>query len=95
MARVFGVSTSMVRRSVVRHRQGFSLAPGRSPGAAPRLRLDQEADFVSMIEAKSDWTLAQLSVEWQVRSGVWLPRSTLHDHLKRLRGRFKKESGGA
>lgn len=92
VARVFGVSTSMVRRSLVRHRQGLSLAPGRSPGKAPRLRPEQEAAFIAMVEQKSDWTIEQLSVEWHRRSGVWLPRSTLHDHLQRLGGRFKKRA---
>lgn len=91
VARVFGVSTSMVGRSLARHRQGLSLAPGRSPGKVPRLRAEQEAAVVSLVEEKSYWTLEQLSVEWHRRSGVWLPRSTLHGHLKRLGARFKKK----
>ena len=43
-----------------------------------------------MIEESRNWTLEQLQEEWQRRSGVFLPRSTLYDHLKRLKGRYKK-----
>lgn len=43
-----------------------------------------------MVQEKRDWTIDQLCVEWERRSGVLLSRSTLHDHLLRLKGRYKK-----
>ncbi len=85
----FGVCERTVRRYRDRAAVG-ALAPLPLPGKAPRLRAEQEEDFVAMIQEKSDWTIEQLSQQWQVHSGVFLPSSTLHDHLKRLGGRYKK-----
>jgi len=87
----FGVCSKTVQRYVARAARG-ELAPLPLPGAAPRLRPEQEESFVSMVEEKRDWTVDALCVEWEARSGVLLPRSTLHDHLLRLKGRYKKES---
>ena len=95
VARSFEVSTTVVRRYMARHRQGVSLTPGKAPGATPRVTPDQEAAFVSMLEENVNWTIDSLVLEWERRSGILLPRSTLHGHVKRLRGRFKKESPGS
>lgn len=89
VAKQFGVCSKTVGRLVKRAARG-ELAPLPLPGRAPRLPVEDEEAFVSMVDEDSDWTIEQLSVEWHKRSGVVLPRSTLHDHLKRLRGRFKK-----
>ncbi|BCM93553.1 hypothetical protein IAD21_05444 [Abditibacteriota bacterium] len=89
VAERFGVCDRTVRRYRKRAQAG-SLAPLPIPGRAPRLRAEQEEAFVSMVEEKSDWTIEQLSQEWDRRTGVFLPSSTLHDHLKRLGGRYKK-----
>jgi len=85
----FGVCAKTVQRYVARAKAG-ELAPRPQPGRAPRLRADQEADFLCLMSQSSEWTLEQLSVAWQEQSGVLLPRSTLHDQVKRLGGRFKK-----
>ncbi len=45
-----------------------------------------------MVKEKRDWSVDELCVEWEKRSGVLLPRSTLHDHLKRLGARYKKRA---
>ena len=66
------------------------LAPLPRPGKAPRLRPEQEAAFVAMVQETTTWTVAGLSEEWHRRTGVLLPSSTLHDHLKRLGARYKK-----
>lgn len=97
VAHRFGVCTKTVQRYVARGARGArgELAPRPLPGPAFRLRPDQEEAFVSMVLEQSDWTVDALCVEWERRSGVLLPRSTLHDALKRHKGRFKKESGGA
>jgi transposase len=92
VARIFEVSPAVVQKYWRLHRNGLSLSVGRAPGQPPRLKADQEAAFLAMVVEKSDWTLAQLTQEWQRRSGVLLPRSTLHDHLKRLGGRYKKRA---
>lgn len=94
VAQRFGVCSKTVQRYVARAARG-ELAPFPLPGPAPRLRPDQEGAFVSMVEERSDWTIDQLCVAWEERSGVLLPRSTLHDHLRRLKGRYKKKSGGS
>ena len=93
VAQRFGVCSKTVQRYVARAARG-ELAPRPLPGAVPRLRPDQEEAFLSMVQETSNWTVDALCLEWEKRSGVLLPRSTLHDHLLRLRGRYKKESGG-
>lgn len=89
VAQRFGVCSKTVRAYQSRASKG-QLEPRPIPGKAPRLRPEQEAAFVAMVEEKSGWTVEQLSLEWERRCGVLLPRSTLHDHLKRLGGRYKK-----
>lgn len=89
----FGVSERTVRAYRTKAQAG-QLAPRPLPGKAPRLAKDQEEAFVAMVREKSDWTIEALCQEWHTRTGVVLPRSTLHDHLKRLGGRFKKKSPG-
>lgn len=89
VAQRFGVCTKTVRAYQSLASKG-QLSPRPIPGKAARLRPEQEAAFVAMVEEKSDWTVEQLSLEWERRSGVLLPRSTLHDHMKRLGARFKK-----
>ena len=70
--------------------QEQNLAPKPIPGKAPRLKAEHEPEFLAMVEAHPNWTLEQFKQEWQARTGVVLPKSTLHDHLKRLGGRYKK-----
>ncbi|RZI54976.1 MAG: hypothetical protein EOP14_07910 [Pseudomonas sp.] len=94
VASLFQVSEVAVRKYLRLVESGASLAVGRSPGKPRRLRSEQEAEFVALMEEGSDWTLEKLGHEWHQRSGVMLPRSTLHDHVKRLQGRYKKESSG-
>lgn len=98
VAQRFGVCPKTVQRYVAR---GYvaraargELAPRPLPGRSPCLGSEQEEAFVAMVQEKVDWTVDGLCVEWESRSGVMLPRSTLHDHLTRLKGRYKKESGG-
>jgi len=93
VAQRFGVCSKTVQRYVARAARG-ELAARVHPGPSPRLGPEQEEAFVLMVQESSDWTVDGLCVEWEKRSGVLLPRSTLHDHLKRLRGRYKKESSG-
>ena len=89
VAQRFGVCTRTVQRYVARAADN-ALPPTPIPGRPARVLPAQEAAFVSMIESSRNWTLEQLQEEWQRRSGVFLPRSTLYDHLRRLKGRYKK-----
>ena len=89
VAQRFGVSAKTVRHYRTRHAQG-ALAPRPIPGKPPRLTGQDEAAFLALVSQQSNWTLDSLSREWHARSGVWLPRSTLHDHLRRLGARYKK-----
>lgn len=90
VAGLFDVSDSTVEKYWRLHRRGASLAVGRSPGKPPRLAPQQEAALVALVQENTNWTLEQLSQEWQARTGVFLPRSTMHDHLRRLGVSYKK-----
>ena len=85
----FGVCERTVRRYRTRAEAG-ELAAHPIPGKPPRLRKEQEGDFVSMLQETPNRTIEQFSEEWHKRTGVLLPSSTLHDHLRRLGGRYKK-----
>jgi len=85
----YGVCIKTVQRYVKRHYEG-SLAPLKPPGAVPRVSAQQEPELIALMHERSDWTLESMSLEWERRSGVSLPRSTFHDHLVRLGGRYKK-----
>ena len=85
----FGICTKTVRVYEARAKAG-QLAPLPRPGRAPRLQPAQEAAFIAMVQETTSWTIVALSQEWERRTGVALPSSTLHDHLKRLGARYKK-----
>lgn len=94
VAEQFDVSPRTVRHYSHLARLG-KLNPQPIPGKPPRLKSEQETDFLAMIQEHPNFTLEQYSQEWERRSGVHLPKSTLHDHLQRLGGRFKKDASGA
>ena len=89
VAAQFGVCVKTVQRYVKRRQEG-ELAPRPVPGKTPRVSAEQEPELIALMRERSDWTLASMALEWQRRSGVLLPRSTFHDHLMRLGGRYKK-----
>lgn len=89
VAHRFSVGVRTVWRYWRRAKDG-ELAPKRAPGRAPRLRPDQEAAFIAMVQEHPNWTLEQYGQEWQRLTAVFLPKSTLWDHLKRLDGHYKK-----
>ena len=93
VARRFGVCTKTVGRYLARAKQG-QLAPRPLPGRVPRLGPEQEEAFVLMVQEDPDRTLLQMSEVWQERTGQLLPSSTLHDALRRLGARFKKNTFG-
>ena len=87
----FGVCLKTVQRYKARCAAG-SLSPRPIPGRPPRLRREEEAAFVALMQESANWTLLELQQKWQDKSGVFLPRSTLHEHVQRLKGQYKKES---
>jgi transposase len=88
-AQRFGVCSRTVQRYVERAKRD-ALVPTPKSGRPPRLAREQEAAFLALLDESPNWTLLGLQAEWQARSGVFMPVSTLHDCLKRLGGRFKK-----
>jgi transposase len=93
VAQRFGVCLKTVQRYRARSAAG-ALPPRPIPGRPARLPREDEAAFVALMQESPNWTLLQLQHAWQEKSGVFLPRSTLHDHAKRLAARYKKESSG-
>ena len=93
VSRRYGVCSKTVERYVALAKVG-QLVPRPLPGRSRRLGGDQEGAFVALVQENPDATLLQMSEAWHERSGQLLPSSTLHDTLKRLGGRFKKNSGG-
>jgi len=89
VAHRFGVCSRTVQRYVERARRD-ALVPTPIPGRPSRLAREKEAAFVAMLEESPNRTILLLQEEWQKRSGVFLPSSTMHDHIQRLGGRFKK-----
>jgi transposase len=89
VAQRFGVCARTVQRYVERARRD-ALVPTPIPGRPSRLAHEEEAAFVALLEESPNRTLLLLQEEWQKRSGVFLPSSTLHDYVKRLGGRYKK-----
>ncbi len=82
VAQRFGVCTRRVQRYVARSAHN-ALPPTPIPGRPARVLPEQEGAFVSMVEESRNWTLEPLQEEWQRRSGVFLPRSTLLDAARR------------
>src|SRR6476660_9225385 len=94
VAQLFGMSHDTVRRYQLRQEQGQSLLPRPRLGRAPRVLPAEKEAFVAMVREHPNATLMEMSALWQQRTGVALPQSTMHDHVRRVGGRFKKESNG-
>lgn len=91
VAERYGVCTKTVQRYRQRAGQG-QLVPRSAPGAPPRISKEQEVAFLALVREHPSFTLEQYVQEWERRTGVALPLSTLHRHLRRLDGRYKKRA---
>ncbi len=89
VAERFGVCTKTVRVYEKRAAQG-RLAPTPQTGKVCRLSAAQHQELRTLVQQRSDWTLAVLSQAWQERTQQVLPSSTLHDALKRVGVTYKK-----
>ncbi len=87
----FCVSHDSVRLLQLKHERGESLAPRPHLGRTPRVRGEEEATLVELVEQHQSATIEEMSVLWAQQTGVVLPRSTMHDALVRVRARFKKK----
>ena len=87
----FGVCTKTVRVYCRRAQEG-DLSPRPRPGRVAQVSGEAVQDFITMVRHNSDKTIEELAVEWQKQSGQVLARSTLHDHLRRLGARSKKNT---
>lgn len=91
----FCVSHDSVRRLQLKQERGESLAPRPRLGRARRIGAEDEAALVALVEANPSQTIEEMSVLWEQQTGVLLPRSTMHDHLLRVKARFKKNTRGS
>lgn len=91
----FNVSHDSVRRLQLKHERGPSLAPSVHLGPRPRVGVEDEAALVALVQAHPRQTIEEMSVLWQEQSGMALPRSTMHDALRRVNARFKKNARGS
>lgn len=90
----FCVSHDSVGRLQLKHQRGQSLAPRPHPGRAPRVDGDDEAALAALVEAHPGATIKEMRVLWEQGTGVLLPHSTMHDALRRVGARFKKNTSG-
>ncbi len=91
VARRFGVCGKTVERLMSRAATG-ELAPRPKSGRPRRLSASQSEALGTMLQEQVNWTLDQLCAQWQERTGQMLPRSTMHDQVRALGARYKKNA---
>ena len=89
-ARRFAVSPSAAIKLMQRVRATGSPAPARYGGHRRPLLAPYEADLRRLVEATPDITLAELRAELQRRRGIAAGLSTIHNALRRIGLRHKK-----
>jgi len=90
----FCVSHDSVGRLQLKHQQGQSLTPRPHPGRAPRVGGQDEVALAALVEVHPSATIEEMRGLWQEQTGVLLPHSTMHDALRRVGVRFKKNTSG-
>jgi len=91
----FCVSHDSVRRLQLKHERGQCLAPRVGVGRTPRIGAQEAAALVALLQAHPSQTIEEMRVLWEQQTGVLLPRSTMHDAMRRVQGRFKKNIRGS
>jgi transposase len=89
-ARRFAVSPSAAIKLMQRVRTTGSAAPARYGGHRRPLLAPYETHLTGLVEAKPDITLAELQGELQRRCGILAGLSTIHNALRRIGLRHKK-----
>lgn len=87
----FGVCAKTVQRLVARAQAG-QLARAPIVGRCARVTAGQEALLKSLLNEDVNWTVDQVCQVWHQRTGQRVPRSTMHDAMRRVGARFKKKS---
>lgn len=91
VAQRFGVCTKTVYDYCAKARRG-ALAPRPLPGRVRGIGPEQEPSLIAMVQENADLTLEEMCHLWRERTGVCVPRSTLHDAVRRAGMRFKKNT---
>lgn len=91
VAERFGVCAKTVQRLVARAAAG-QLARAPQTGRGARLGGEQEEQLVALLKEEANRTVDQLCQVWQERNGQRVPRSTMHDAMRRVGARYKKKS---
>jgi putative transposase len=89
-ARRFAVSPSAAIKLMQRVRTTGSAAPDRYGGHRRPLLEPYETDLRKLVEAAPDVTLAELQAEIERRFGIVAGLTTIHNALRRLGLRHKK-----
>jgi transposase len=97
VAELFGVSERTLFRWKAQRRMGGSLAPGTSPGQAPKIGPAQHDALRTQVAAHADATLAQHVALWHAATGVRVGIATMARTFATLGMTLKKSParGGA
>ena len=88
----FTVGTTTVKRYQLRLRTSGSLAATPVPGRAPKIKPEQHDALRTLVDSRSDWTLASLAEAWQKETGAAsaVTVSVMSDTLRRMKITYKK-----
>lgn len=89
-ARTFDVSLATVKRYTKKSSQGLSLAPGKAPGAAPKMDEKTRKLLEEDVKQRPTVTLEQRRQYLRAVAGMDLSRSVICRAIKRMRSTRKK-----
>lgn len=89
-ARTFDVSLSTVKRYMRKSRRGQSLAPGKAPGAAPKMDQKSRKLLAQDVEERPTVTLEQRRQYLRAATGLDLSRSVICRTVKQMDHTRKK-----
>jgi transposase len=89
-ARLFGVSTTTIKRWKRRRRDNGSVAAQVRPGRTPLIGPEQRAALEAQLRATPDATLAEHCAVWERARGVRVSEATMSRTVTRLGWPLKK-----
>lgn len=89
-ARTFDVSLSTVKRYMRKSRRGQSLAPGKAPGAAPKMDEKTRKLLAEDVEERPTVTLEEHRKYLRAATGIDVSRSVICRVIKQLNTTRKK-----
>jgi transposase len=90
IAEIFDVAICSVRRWVELFKNTGRIDRRLAPGAEPRIKDDQLAELVKLVEEKPDRTVNELCMAWQERTGEIISPSAMNRALARAGMSLKK-----